>query len=71
MATRIPALIQLSDPRVAAQLVTCYFSKVQGAHSLLQAYNKLQIHCCETLLQLQNIGKTLQKMMRLVFMYFR
>ena len=41
--------------------ITCYFSKVQGAHSLLQAYNKLQIHCCETLLQLQNIGKTLQK----------
>ena len=24
-------------------------------------YNKLQIHCCETLLQLQNIDKTLQK----------
>ena len=24
-------------------------------------HNKLQIHCCETLLQLQNIGKTLQK----------
>ena len=24
-------------------------------------YNKLEIHCCETLLQLQNIEKTLQK----------
>ena len=38
-----------------------FLQKVQGAHSLLQAYNKLQIHCCETLLQLQKIDKTLQK----------
>ena len=38
-----------------------FLPKVQGAHSLLQAYKKLQIHCCKTLLQLQNIDKTLQK----------
>ncbi len=43
-----------------------FLPKVQGAHSLLQAYKKLQIHCCNTLLQnivtvtehWQNIAKT-------------
>ena len=29
MATRVPALIQLSDPRVAAQLVIYYMSNLR------------------------------------------
>ena len=33
MATRIPALIQLSDPRVAAQLVSSKWVKRVGDHT--------------------------------------
>ena len=34
MATRIPALIQLSDPRVAAQLVNNYTGPKHNTHEL-------------------------------------
>ena len=34
MATRIPALIQLSDPRVAAQLVNNYNGPKYNTHEL-------------------------------------
>ena len=38
MATRIPALIQLSDPRVAAQLVTIVCAYYQDVSSTVYVY---------------------------------